>query len=100
MEKIKRSGGDVKIMNILNSKMSKQITPLKMLLDDDSEIYATNFHVTAKTRRTYISPQIVFLRETGRQRTKNIIFPIQQLQPIIDSLQMIENESDQYFDEL
>lgn len=67
MDKVKGSGDDVKTINMLNSKMSKQLTPLKIILDNDSEIRATNFHGTTKTGRTYISPQIVFVRETGRQ---------------------------------
>ena len=100
MDKIKGSGDDVKPMSMLNSKMSKQITPLKILLDDDSEIRATNFHGTTKTGRTYISPQIVFIRATGRQRSIDISFPIHQLQQIIDGLQRIKNENDEYFDEL
>ena len=48
MKKIKGPQDDVKTINMLNSKMSKQITPLKMLPDDDSEIRATNFHGTTK----------------------------------------------------
>ena len=100
MDKIKGSGDDVKTINMLNSKMSKQITPLKILLDDDSEICATNFHGTTKTGRTYISPQIVFIRATGRQRSIDISFPIHQLEQIIDGLQRIKNENDEYFDEL
>ena len=79
MDKIKGSGDDVKTINMLNSKMSKQIIPLKILLDDDSEIRATNFHGTTKTGRTYISPQIVFVRATGRQRSIDISFPIHNL---------------------
>ena len=100
MDKIKGSGDDVKTINMLNSKMSKQITPLKILLDDDSEIRATNFHGTTKTGRTYISPQIVFIRAPGRQRSIDISFQIHQLQQIIDGLQRIKNENDEYFDEL
>ena len=85
---------------MLNSKMSKQITPLKILLDDDSEIRATNFHGTTKTGRSYIFPQIVFVRATGRHRIIDISLPIHQLQLIIDGLQRNEIENDQYFDQL
>ena len=98
MNKIKGYGDDVITIDMLNSKMSKQITPLKTLLDDDSEICATNFHGATKTGRTFISPQ--FGRATGRQRRINISFWISQLQRIIDSLQRIKNENDKYFDEL
>ena len=85
MDKVKGSGDDVKTINMLNSKMSKQLTPLKIILDNDSEIRATNFHGTTKTGRAYISPQIVFVRATGRQKSIDISFPIHQLQPFIDS---------------
>ena len=100
MNKIKVSGDDVKTISMLNSKMSKQITPLKILLVDDSEIRATNFHETTKTGRSYILPQIVFVRATERQRSIDISFPIHQLPLIIDGLQRIKNENNQHFDQL
>merc|ERR1712148_34096 len=100
MNKIKGSQDDVKTINMLNLKMSKQITPLKILLNDDSEIRATNFHGQTKTGRTYISPQIVFVRATDRQRSIDISFPIPHIHPIIGALIQIKNENDQYFDEL
>ena len=100
MNKIKGSQDDVKTINMLNSKMSKQITPLKILLDDDSEIRATPFHGQTKTGRTYISPQIVFVRATGRQRSIDISFPIHQIHQVTNSLIRIKNENYQYFDEL
>ena len=99
MDKVKGSGDDVKTINMLNSKMSKQLTPLKIILDNDSEIRATNFHGTTKTGRTYISPQIVFVRATGRQKSIDISFPIHQLQSIIDYLVRIKNENEEYFDD-
>ena len=73
---------------------------MKILLDDDSEICATNFHETTKTGRSYISLQIVFVRATGKQRSIDTSFPIHQLQLIIDGYQRIKNENDQYFDQL
>ena len=100
MKKIKRSGSDVKTISMLNSKTSKEITPLKIILDCDSEIRATNFHGTTKTGRTYITPQVVFVRATGRQRSVDISFPIHQLQELIDSLTKIRNENDAYFEEM
>ena len=57
------------------------------MADDDSEIRATNFHGTTKTGRTYISPQIVLVRATGKQRNIETSFPIHQLQQIIDGFQ-------------
>ena len=100
MNKIKGSQDDIKTIDMLNSKMSMQITPLKILLDDDSEIRTINFLGQTKTGRTYISPQIVFVRATGRQRSIDISFPVHQIQQIIDALVRIKNENDQYFDEL
>merc|ERR1712148_139046 len=100
INKINGSVDDIKTINMLNSKMSKQITPLKILIHDDSEIRATNFHGATKTGRSYISPQIVFVRATRRQRSIDISFPMHQLQQIIDGLQRIKNENHEYFDEL
>ena len=48
----------------------------------------------------FISPQVVFVRATGSQRRIDISFPIHQLQQMIDGLQRIKNENDEYFDEL
>ena len=98
---IKKSDkGDVKRISMLNSKTSKEITPLKIILDCDSEIRATNFYGTRKTGRTYITPPVVFVRATGRQRSVDISFPIHQLQQSIDSLTKIRNENDAYFEEM
>ena len=99
MEKIKNSGSDVKTINMTSSKMSKQIVPLKILLDADSEIRATNFHGTTNTGKTYMAPQVVFVRATGRQRSIDLRFPMNQPQQIIESLTTIKNENDDYFDE-
>jgi len=99
MNKIKGSQDDVKTINMLNSKISKQITPWQILLDDASEIRSSNFHGQTKTGRTYMSPQIVFVRAIGRQRSIDISFPIHQIYQIIDALIRIKNENDQYFDE-
>ena len=84
----------------MNSETSKEITPLKIILECDSEIRATNFHGTTKTGRTYITPQVVFVRATGRQRSVDISFPIHQLQQIIDSLTKIRNENDDNFEDM
>ena len=99
LEKINTSEEDVKIINMKSSKMSKEIVPLKILLDADSEIRATNFHGTTKTGKTYMTPQVVFVRATGRQRSIDISFPMNQLQQIIESLTTIKNENEDYFDE-
>ena len=99
LEKINTSEEDVKIINMKSSKMSKEIVPLQILLDADSEIRATNFHGTTKTGKTYMTPQVVFVRATGRQRSIDISFPMNQLQQIIESLTTIKNENEDYFDE-
>ena len=77
-DKIQESAGKVKTINRLYFKVSKQITSLKMLLDDESGIHATNFNGTIKTGMTYISPQIVFVRATGRQRIIDISVSMHQ----------------------
>ena len=77
----------------------KQIKPLKIILDSDSEVRATNFHGTSKGGRTYMTPQFVFIRATGKEKSVDISFPIEQLKTIIEALATIQNENDEYFDE-
>ena len=100
MKRIKKNGNDVKTISMLNNKKAKEITPLQIILDDDSEIRATNFHGTTKTGKSYVAPQLVFVRAIGKQKSIDISFPIHQLQQILDSLSTIKNENDEYFDDL
>ena len=69
--KIKGSGDEVETIKIINSKMSKQITPLKILLDVDSEIRATNIHGTTKTGRTMLLIKL-YLREQQLDKEASI----------------------------
>ena len=100
MKRKKKNGNVIKTILMLNNKKSKEITPLKIILDCDSEVRATNFHGTTKTGRSYVAPQLVFVRAIGKQKSIDISFPIHQLQQIIDSLTTIRNENDEYFDDL
>ena len=90
---------DVKTINLIQ-QTSKQIKPLKIILDSDTEVRATNFHGTSRGGRTYISPQLVFVRATGKGKSVDISFQIHQLKTIIESLTTIQNENEEYFDEL
>ena len=94
----KSSKNDVKIINMFR-QTKKQIKPLKIILDSDSEVRATNFHGTSKGGRTYMTPQLVFIRATGKEKSVDISFPIEQLKTIIEALATIQNENDEYFDE-
>ena len=100
MKKIKSNGNDVKTISMPNSKSSKEIIPLKIILDADSEIRSTNFYGTTKTGRPYITPQLVFCRATGKEKSIDISFPLHQIQPIIDSLTTIKTENSDYFEDL
>ena len=73
---------------------TKKIKPIKILLDNDSEVRATNFHGTTKNGRNYISPQVVFMRATGKDKSMDISFPFDHLQTIIDALTTIKNENE------
>ena len=95
---MKKSGSDVKTTSMMNKKNTKEIIPLKIILDTDCEIRATNFYGTTKTGRSYVAPQIVFTRATGQQMHFDISFPISQLDQIINSLKTIRDENDKYFD--
>ena len=99
MKKQKKTGEDVKTISMQNSKASKQIVPLKVVIDADSEIRATNFHGTTKTGRPYSNPQVAIVRATGKNKSIDIGFPLHQLQQIIDSFVVIRNENSEYFDD-
>ena len=94
----KSSKHDVKIINMFR-QTKKQIKPLKIILDSDSEVRATNFHGTSKGGRTYMTPQLVFIRAIEKEKSVDISFPIEQLKTIIEALATIQNENDEYFDE-
>ena len=84
---------------MINKKNTKEIIPLKILIDTDNEIRATNFYGTTKTGRSYVAPQLVFIKATGRQKMVDISFPISMLDQIINSLQTIRSENDEYFED-
>lgn len=88
----------MKTVSLPNKKQSKEIVPIKIILDCDTYVRATSFHVTTKTGKPYITPQLVFVRATGKQRILIISFPINQLEQILESLTTIRNENDEYFD--
>ena len=46
-----------------------------------------------------MTPQLVFIRATGKEKSVDISFPIEQLKTIIEALATIQNENDEYFDE-
>ena len=84
---------EVKTINMFQTT-TKKIKPIKIVLDHDSEVRATNFHGTSKNGRSYISPQIVFVRATGKDKSMDISFPFSQLQTIIDALTTIKTETE------
>ena len=93
------AGDEVKTIN-MSKQSTKQINPLKILIDNESEVRATNFHGTSKNGRTYISPQVIFVRATAKEKYLEISFPFLQLQTIIDALLKIKNENEEYFADL
>ena len=84
----------------MNRSFSWVFCRLKILIDNESEVRATNFHGTSKNGRTYISPQVIFVRATAKEKYLEISFPFLQLQTIIDALLKIKNENEEYFDDL
>ena len=88
----KSSLDSVKTINMFNPT-TKKIRPIKILLDNDSEVRATNFHGTTRNGRNYISPQVVFMRATGKDKSMDISYPFNHLQTIIGALTTIKNEN-------
>ena len=67
------SGDEVKTINMSNQS-TKQINPLEILIDNKSDVRATDSHGTSKNGRTYISPQVVFIRVTANEKSKAQFF--------------------------
>lgn len=83
----------------MEKKDTKEITPIKIILDTDNEIRATNFYGTTKTGKTYTAPQIVIMRAIAKQKSIDISYSFNMIDRIISSLKRIREENDEYFDE-
>ena len=82
----------------MEKKDTKEITPIKIILDTDNEIRATNFYGTTKTGKTYIAPQIVIMRAIAKQKSIDISYSFSMIDRIISSLKKIREENDEYFE--
>ena len=83
-----------------NKENEKEIIPIKIELDTDTEIRATNFYGTTKTGKIYITPQLVFVRADGCHNSIDISFNIKQLGQILESVSRIRSENEDYFKRL
>ena len=90
---------NVKTISMMDRKLAKEIIPIKIILDTDNEIRATNFYGTSKSGKSYIAPQLVFMKATGKQKSVDISVAFNQIDQIITSLQKIREENNQYFDD-
>ena len=90
---------NVKTISMMDRKLTKEIIPVKIILDTDNEIRATNFYGTSKTGKSYIAPQLVFMKATGKQKSVDISVSFNQIDQIITSLKKIREENNQYFDD-
>ena len=81
-----------------NKENEKEIIPIKIELDTDTEIRACNFYGTTKTWKKYITPQLVFVRAVGCHKSIDISFNIKQLGQILESLSRIRSENEDYFE--
>ena len=83
-----------------NKENEKEIIPIKIELDTDTEIRATNFYGSTKTGKKYIAPQLVFVRAVGCHKSIDISFNMKQVGQIIESLSRIRSENEDYFESL
>ena len=67
-----------------NKEIEREIIPIKIEIDTDTEIRACNFHGPSKTGTKYITPQLVFVRAVGRNKSIDISFNIKQIPNIIE----------------
>ena len=83
-----------------NKENEKEIIPIKIELDTDTEIRATNFYGTTKTGKKYITPQLVSVRAVGCHKSIDTSFNIKQISQIIESLSRIRSENEDYIEGL
>ena len=83
-----------------NKEIEREITPIKIEIDTGTEIRACNFYGTSKTGKKYITPQLVFVRAVGCQKSIDISFNIKQISNIIKSLSRIRRENEDYLEGL
>ena len=81
-----------------NKEIEREIIPIKIEIDTDTEIRAYNFHGASKIGKKYITPQLVFVRAVGCQKSIDISFNIQKIPNIVESLSRIRSENEDYFE--
>ncbi len=91
-------GKECRTITMKNNENEKEIIPIKIELDTDTEIRACNFYGTTKTGKKYITPQLVFVRAVGCNKSIDISFNIKQLGQILESLARIRSENEDYFE--
>ena len=100
MKTISDDAREVKTLSMLDNTREKEIIPMKIILDTEREIRATNFHGTSRAGKSYIVPQIVFMKYIGKQNFVDVSFPFHQIPDILTSLTKINDENKEYFDHL
>ena len=81
-----KDSSNVKPISMMDKKLTKEIIPVKIILDTDNEIRATNFYGTSKTGKSYIAPYLVFMKATGKQKGVDISVSFNQIDQIIPAL--------------
>lgn len=84
---------------MMHNHNTKEIIPVKVIIDTDLEISATNFYGTSKTGKSYVAPQLVFIKALARQKKVDSSFPFGMIDQIISSLQTIHTENNEYFED-
>ena len=72
LKKYEQEGKECRNITMKNKENEKEIIPIKIELDTDTEIRATNFYGTTKTGKKYITPQLVFVRAVGCHKSIDI----------------------------
>ena len=100
MKTMQDDSKNVKTISMMTNNLEREIIPVKIILDTDKEIRATNFHGTTRTGKSYSVPQLVFMRAIGKQRSVDVSFSFHQIDEIMTALKKIKEENIQYFDDL
>ena len=62
-----KNSRDVKTISMMDKKLTKEITPVKIILDTDNEIRATNFYVK-KQKTLHLPSDSIY---EGNRKTKD-----------------------------
>ena len=99
-KKKEKCKNNIKTISLIEERNQKEILPMKILVSEEEEIRATNFcGINKVTNKSYIIPQIVFLKNLPKGKSIDISMNFNKIEKIITSLQTIKSQNNDYFED-